>query len=106
MAVNKVKYGDEVIIDISDSTVTEDTLAEGVTAYAANGEKITGSMPTTPVLYTEQTLSDEQKAQARKNIDALGNNISLGIHTDGLLYVFVDGKPVGTGIPYITYTPC
>lgn len=25
-------------------------------------------------------------------------NISLGINTDGLIYIFVDGKPVGTGL--------
>lgn len=25
-------------------------------------------------------------------------NVSLGIHTDGLLYIFVDGEPIGTGI--------
>lgn len=25
-------------------------------------------------------------------------NITLGIHTDGLLYVFIDGTPTGTGI--------
>ena len=25
-------------------------------------------------------------------------NISLGIHSDGLLYLFIDGEPIGTGI--------
>jgi hypothetical protein len=25
-------------------------------------------------------------------------NIALGLHTDGLLYLFIDGEPVGTGI--------
>lgn len=43
MAVNKVVYGGSTIIDISDSTVTEDTLSNGVTAYSASGEKITGT---------------------------------------------------------------
>lgn len=40
--VNKVVYGDEVLLDITDSTVTEDTLMEGETAYSASGRKITG----------------------------------------------------------------
>ena len=31
-------------------------------------------------------------------------NISLGIHSDGLLYLFIDGEPIGTGIS-ITATP-
>lgn len=25
-------------------------------------------------------------------------NISIGLHTDGLLYLFIDGEPIGTGI--------
>lgn len=28
------------------------------------------------------------------------NRISMGIHTDGLLYLFVDGAPVGTGVQF------
>lgn len=44
MAVNKVVFGAVSIMDISDSTVTPETLAEGKTAYQADGEKITGTM--------------------------------------------------------------
>lgn len=44
MGVNKVVYGAVSIIDISDSTVTPETVAEGETAYGADGEKITGTM--------------------------------------------------------------
>lgn len=52
------------------------------------------------VKYKPQSLTEEQKAQARKNIDALGiADISLGIAPDGLIYVFINGVPVGTGIP-------
>lgn len=43
MAVNKVVYGTTVLIDISDSTVTPETLAEGVIAYNAAGEMIVGT---------------------------------------------------------------
>ena len=31
-------------------------------------------------------------------------SITLGIHTDGLLYIFIDGQPVGTGIAQSTNT--
>lgn len=31
-------------------------------------------------------------------------SISLGLHTDGLLYIFIDGEPVGTGINIATTT--
>lgn len=42
MAINVVKYGDEVLIDISDSTVTEDNLQNGAVAYKADGTRIVG----------------------------------------------------------------
>lgn len=55
----------------------------------------------TAVLYGKaQTLTETQKSQARENIGALSEaDISLGIASDGLIYIFVNGNPVGTGIP-------
>lgn len=44
MGVSKVNFGDETIVDITDSTVTADTLAEGTVAYGADGERITGTL--------------------------------------------------------------
>lgn len=44
MGVNKVVFGAVAVMDISDSTVTEDTLAEGAVAYGADGERLTGKM--------------------------------------------------------------
>lgn len=44
MGVNKVLFGSVPVMDISDSTVTEERLARGVTAYDKTGEKITGTM--------------------------------------------------------------
>jgi hypothetical protein len=43
MAVNKVIYSGKTIIDISDSTVTPNSLDEGVIAYSKSGEKIVGT---------------------------------------------------------------
>ena len=72
MAVNKViintPSGEKVLMDVTGDTVTPETLAEGVTAHDASGNKITGTMPIETILYTEQSLTDEQKAQARENI--------------------------------------
>lgn len=42
MGVSKVSLGNEILIDITDTTATEDTVAEGVVVYGADGEKITG----------------------------------------------------------------
>lgn len=44
MGVSRVDYNDETLINLSEDTVTADTLAEGVTAHDANGDPIVGTM--------------------------------------------------------------
>lgn len=44
MAVNKVEYGKETIIDLTADTVSSNALLQGVTAHASNGEVVTGSL--------------------------------------------------------------
>lgn len=44
MAINKVVYQGDTLIDLTNDTVTAETLAEGITAHAKNGEVIVGSM--------------------------------------------------------------
>lgn len=44
MAVNKVEYNGNTLIDLTNDTVTPDTLAEGVTAHDKSGALITGIM--------------------------------------------------------------
>lgn len=68
--VSKVVCGGETVIDLTNDTVTPQTLAKGYTAHGANGEQIEGEMPTETVLYTPQTLTVAQKTQARTNIGA------------------------------------
>lgn len=46
MAYNKILYGDKTLVDLTSDTVTPETLVQGRTATAANGEKIVGLMPT------------------------------------------------------------
>ena len=43
MAVNKVIYGGNVLIDLTKDTVTADKLASGITAHDASGKVITGT---------------------------------------------------------------
>lgn len=45
MAVNKVIYGTNTLIDLSNDTVTADKLASGYTAHDKSGAKIVGTMP-------------------------------------------------------------
>ena len=93
MAVNKVvmntENGEQILIDLTGDSVTPETLAEGATAHDASGNMIVGEMqattPTTAVLYTEQTLTDVQKAQARKNIGLVGGGSGDNIIVDAEL---------------------
>lgn len=44
MAINKVEYAGNVLIDLTNDSVTPETLAKGATAHNAKGEQITGTM--------------------------------------------------------------
>ena len=86
--------------------MSEDIVINGTTYPAVstlvmnntNGEQVT--FYPDAIRYNEQTLTETQKEQARANIDALSKaDISLGIASDGLIYIFVNGTPIGTGIP-------
>jgi len=43
MAVNKINYADETLIDLTEDTVTEEVLFAGYTAHKADGTIITGT---------------------------------------------------------------
>lgn len=42
--VSKVVYGEEVLIDLTEDTVTPETLKKGFTAHDKSGAKIIGTM--------------------------------------------------------------
>ena len=44
MAVNKVVYGTGILIDLTNDTVTPDTLFKGCTAHLADGTIVTGTL--------------------------------------------------------------
>ena len=50
--VNKVVFGEETVIDLTEDTVTAETLAEGVTAHDKTGTLITGLMKAGGSKYT------------------------------------------------------
>lgn len=59
MAVNKVIYNNETLMDITDSTVTEEVLKFGETAYNAAGVKITGTMVSSSDLQNSHTVIND-----------------------------------------------
>lgn len=76
MPVNKVIYGVTTLIDITDSTVTPDKLATGVTAYDKSGTKITGTLDSSSVkLYRSSAIPS----------NSVGNNNDICfVQTDSL----------------------
>lgn len=69
MAVNKVEVNGETKLDLTQDTVTPETLMAGVTAHDAAGRQISGAVA--PVRYdVAQNLTSEQQKQARDNIGA------------------------------------
>lgn len=53
MATNKVEFNNKTLIDLTQDTVTPNTLLAGATAHSANGEQINGA-----VVVSEITLLD------------------------------------------------
>lgn len=76
MARNKVIYGDTTLVDLTSDTVTPETLAQGRTATAANGEKIVGLMPT----ITEKDFQEvaELAQNASTKVDDLEARMNSG----------------------------
>lgn len=60
MANNKVQLADgTTLMDISDSTVTEDALLDGAVAYNAAGDQIVGTMRSPTTLINRTTAVNE-----------------------------------------------
>lgn len=58
MGANFVQLGDETLIDLTNDSVTPETLDEGVTAHDATGEPIVGTAPRLIVLDDESTAEE------------------------------------------------
>lgn len=78
MAVNKVVFGDQTIMDISDSTVNANNLLSGVKAYGANGEAVTGA-----VAVNDGTLTIQQNGTTKGTFTAnQSGNTTVNIETE------------------------
>lgn len=88
MAVNIVKFGNQVLMDISDSTLTAQDLLEGVIAYNAKGERIVGTMAQTAVASLfELNLADTYNVMNESEAPTI---IADALNIDGFV------SPIGT----------
>lgn len=80
MAVNKIIYNGETLVDLSSDTVTADDLAAGVTATGADGKPLVGLLPKVTI-DTELSLSSTNPVQ-NKTITAALSNLDIDIATN------------------------
>lgn len=109
-SINKVVLDGDVKIDLTEDTVTPQTLMRGVTAHSSSGQNITGTM--TPVLYGEaQNLTEAEKTQAQQNIgidpDSLGSKFlkKTGDSGSGYFVFCKDETSENGGIVIFNGTP-
>lgn len=74
-----------------------DTIAASLSGYQPKGNYALASAIPTKV---SQLVNDKGYLIQHQDISGKADKagLTLGIHTDGLIYLFVDNKPVGTGI--------
>lgn len=112
MAVNKVIYGGNVLIDLTADTVTADKLAEGVTAHDQSGAPITGTCTydvdssDATVQVAEMLLGKTAYARGAKLTGTMPNNgaVSGEISTVGGQYTIPQGYHDGSGKAQIAST--
>lgn len=82
MAVNKVKYGDNTLIDLTNDTVTEDTLLQGFTAHNSAGVVITGN-----ATLSEDPVPDYWKTHLNEKIGKIRETMcQVGINKSAFLF--------------------
>lgn len=94
MAVNKVIYAGETLVDLTGVTVTPETLAEGATALDASGELIVGTMTgddLNAVLAEQEQLIAELQETLRNKTAGEG-----GGEDDAPKYVKIFARPEST----------
>lgn len=79
MAVNKIIYNGETLVDLTSDTVTADDLAAGVTATGADGKPVIGLLPKVTI-DTELSTTSTNPVQ-NKTITAALSNLSGSNYT-------------------------
>jgi hypothetical protein len=132
MAVNKVVYSGDTLMDITDTTTTEDSVVKGKTFYKADGTRAIGTAEYEPLIvkfnrtlapaswtaygnYFRQTVMGSQETNAKfdlqfdiAQLEQLANDgvtAIVAINEDGTVYVYCMGaKPTNSMPVQITKT--
>lgn len=85
------------------ATLSDGTEIDGGTFEAPTGKRgPAGKDGKSAYAYAQDGGYTGTEAQFTQAMGKIPETISLGIASDGLIYIFVDGTPVGTGIPQST----
>lgn len=126
MAINKVVYSGDTLMDITDTTATEDSVVKGKTFYKANGTRATGAAEYEPLIvkfnralaaaswtaygdYFRQTVMGSQEINAKFDLQfdiaqlaQLTNDgvtAMVAINEDGTVYVYCMGAKPSASMP-------
>ena len=112
MAISKVIYGGETLIDLTADTVTKDKLLKGYTAHGKNGEAITGTCEydsntqDATVAVAEMLKDKTAYARGSKLVGTMPNNggVTGTISTVAEKYTVPQGYHDGSGYVQISAT--
>lgn len=99
MAINKVEINGEVKLDLTQDTVSEDTLLQGTTAHDAAGHPVEGKVVTTPIPVTEDVL----KGDGRGGIDTMQTSPVESIDIPVGIFKGTASGSIETAIPGTDY---
>ena len=126
MAINKVVYSGDTLMDISDTTATESSVVKGKAFYKANGVRATGTAEYEPLIvkfnstlavaswtaygnYFRQTVMGSQETNAKFDLQfdiaqlaqlaEDGVTAIVAINEDGTVYVYCMGAKPSTSMP-------
>lgn len=100
MAVNKVEVGGEVKLDLTEDTVTPETLLSGATAHNAAGDKIAGAVD----LSSKQdkiTVEGILKGSGDGKVEAAETAQASTAGTEAWTFTLEDGSTVSKVIPVL-----
>lgn len=99
MGISKVNFGGDTLIDLTNDSVTADTLVKGTTAHNAAGEQVVGTLDVKGTFYVTLTRGDGISATADKTPKEVYAAYAAGY----AVYALVK---LTTGVPFILSLAC